>query len=70
MRGRLCKGYLEMMRLNIAKAAVPSFSCTYIQRIMGLDSSNNIDSRKSITTFFNFPDIFQRYIRHLQCNIL
>ena len=35
----------------------------------GLDSINNIDSRINITTFFNFPDIFRRYIRHLQCYI-
>ena len=27
------------------------------------------DSRINITTFFNFPDIFRRYIRHLQCYI-
>ena len=30
----------------------------------GLDSTNNIDSRINMTTFFNFPDMF-RYIRHL-----
>jgi len=26
-------------------------------------------SRINITTFFNFPDMFRRYIRHLQCYI-
>ena len=31
--------------------------------------SHNIDSRVNITTFFNFPDMFRRYIRHLQCYI-
>ena len=35
----------------------------------GLDSRNNIDSRINITAFFNFPDMFLRYIRHLQCYI-
>ena len=35
----------------------------------GLDSSNNIDSRINITTFFNFPDMFRWYIHHLQCYI-
>ena len=35
----------------------------------GLDSSNNIDNRINITTFFNFPNMFRRYIRHLQCYI-
>ena len=35
----------------------------------GLDSSNNIDSRINITTFFNLPDMLRRYIRHLQCYI-
>jgi len=35
----------------------------------GLDSSNNIDSRINITTFFNLPDMFRRYTRHLQCYI-
>ena len=36
--------------------------------LKGLDSSNNTDSRINITTFFNFPDMFRRYIRHLQCH--
>ena len=27
------------------------------------------DSRINITTFFNFPGMFRRYIRHLQCYI-
>ena len=26
-------------------------------------------SRINITTFYNFPDMFRRYIRHLQCYI-
>ena len=30
---------------------------------------NNIDSRINITTFFNLPDMFRRYIRHRQCYI-
>ena len=30
---------------------------------------NNTDRRINITTFFNLPDIFRRYIRHLQCYI-
>ena len=34
--------------------------------LKGLDSSNNIDSRINITTFFNFPDMFRRYIRLLR----
>ena len=37
--------------------------------LKGLDSSNNIDSRINITTFFNFPEMFRRYIGHLQCYI-
>ena len=41
----------------------------FIFKRRGLDSSNNIDSRINITTFFNFPDMFRRYIRHLQCYI-
>ena len=32
----------------------------------GLDSSNNIDSRINIKTFIKFPDMFRRYIPHLQ----
>ena len=27
---------------------------------ISLDSSNNIDSRLNITTFFNFPDMFRK----------
>ena len=41
--------------------------CGIKMKAVGLDSSNKIDSRINITTFFNFPDMFRRYIRHLQC---
>ena len=32
------------------------------------DNSNNVEIFKNNTTFFNFPDMFRRYIRHRQCN--
>ena len=38
--------------------------------LKGLDSSNNIDSRINITTFFNFRDMFRRYIRLLRLFLL
>ena len=59
--------YLRFKKVFVLKA---SFSKTFLQiDSKGLDSSNNIDSRINITTFFNFPDMFRRYIRHLQCYI-
>ena len=39
----------------------PDIAATKIQKVQA--------SRINITTFFNFPDMFRRYIRHLQCYI-
>ena len=42
--------------------------CKHFPRLRH-EMNYSIDSRINITTFFNFPDMFRRYIRHLQCNI-
>ena len=64
-----------MSRKNFShKKLKLTFFCTRLQKHLkiypkGLDSSNNIDNRMKITTFFNLPDMFRRYLRHLQCYI-
>ena len=64
-----------MSRKNFShKKLKLTFFCTRLQKHLkiypkGLDSSNNIDNRMKITSFFNLPDMFRRYLRHLQCYI-
>ena len=35
---------------------------------VGMTSLLHVEIFKNNTTFFNFPDMFRRYIRHRQCN--
>ena len=74
---RYMKGQADLIILNYHKDFIglgmefksPTGNYYISEALKGLDSSNNIDIRINITTFFNFPDMFRRFIRHLQCYI-
>ena len=59
---------LRQLTANTKKLLVTklrgAFACA-----LAFVTKNFLVSRINITTFFNFPDMFLRYIRHLQCYI-
>ena len=57
------KAYYDTVDTYIAKGCARKLSPTEIA------AKEPKNSRINITTFFNFPDVFRRYIRHVQCYI-